>query len=147
MQHLNQTLVFKATELLKKYDDILEHTASQGDILDEVLNLCKSEREIDAYAKYYSALKFLEVIAKPKVQKILMEDMGEYDLTEFIELLGDLIHFFNQMKGEHFAAKLQLANIEGYSYTYTEADLKTIIDETERNIKATKPIKTLSDAA
>lgn len=138
MQLTNEQLKEKAISLLMTYDEILTTTETAGNIMDSVLQVCKQEYEIDSYGKYSTLIMFLKVVAKPKVHRVLLEEMNETLLTNFIEILGDLIHFFQDMSTTHFTTKLQIVDLTDCYDNYGKKDIEYIINETERKMKSTR---------
>ena len=55
--------------------------------------LCKDNCEITPYGHHIDLISILKVVAKPKVQKVLLEEMDERELSSFVDLLEKLISF------------------------------------------------------
>ena len=144
MQRPNQHLIDKATTLLRDYENRLKQTQNAGDLEEHVLDLCKDGDEISPYVKYLETISFLKVIAKPKVQKVLLEEMHERELDGFIEILGGMIHFFRSMEAKQFETTLLIVDLNGYPHHYEERSIVDIINNTERKMKSLDAAKKIS---
>lgn len=140
MQRPNQHLIDKATTLLRDYENRLkrEHLEGPEDnpIELEVLNLCKCWDEINPYAHHIHLVSILKTVAKPKVQKVLLEEMDERELSTFVDLLENLITFFRSMESTQAEVALQIRDITHYPYYYDDAELIGIIEDTGRKMKS-----------
>ena len=146
MQQPNQHLINKATTLLKDYENMLKSDDPEYDLIErEVLDLCKDEYEINPYAHYINLISILKIVAKPKVQKVLLEEMEERRLSSFVDRLEKLISFFRSMGSTQAEVALQIRDLIHYPYYYNDTEVISIINDTERKIKslyATNPILT-----
>lgn len=141
-QITNEQLILKATNLLKDY----VYRINSGSIEDNrmegaILNLCKDDCEINPYGHHVNLISILKIVAKPKVQKVLLEEMDERELSSFVDLLEKLISFFRDMFEPWAEAALKIKDLEYYSYNYDDLHLQSIINETESKLKSIDPVK------
>ena len=133
-------LINRAKTALKNYEKALRKTEREGEPIYHLMMIAPvGPKEEHPSLNKMVLTDLLAALAKPKFNKLVSDEIGEYNLDILVELLPKLMDFYEAIGGEQIQTELLRTHIKNWPQEYDKKDLERIIEAHERKIKGVRP--------